>query len=293
MLETGGIVNNFKIYYLTTETDNLIPRYVGQTKRSLKERLQDHISTALYKKDGIRARKNKWIRDRIQNGDKILINLIEDNIQTFEEIIAKEIFYIKKYENNDLTNGNKGGSVRKIYETDDQIKKKISDSQKRRLSKPIIVLDKEQKIIHEFDSLIECTKHLKVKSDTVIGNLQDKTYSKTNIYVYKKDFDGSKDYSYKLFTNKLMSRKQSPEVVKKRNENNYKKVKLINKCENWEKDFISIKDLCSYFNLNSNKFHSALIYKKTHKEKYKCFQVIYDKDIVRSSEKSETNKDNN
>jgi len=88
-------------------------RYIGQTSRSLKERLFNHVSRALQEKK-IYSHKERWIR-QLNNLDKLKelkIEIIEDNIKTAEQLDEREIYWIdfyKKSLKDKLTNCAKGG----------------------------------------------------------------------------------------------------------------------------------------------------------------------------------------
>lgn len=114
-----------KIYYIEDPITNEI-RYVGQTIKTLHQRLKGHIYEARRsKKYNInKTYKNNWLNDLISKGyeNKIKLTLIEEC--QFSEMDKREIFWINWYkESCGLTNTSSGG-IKQIMT--DEIKKKIS-----------------------------------------------------------------------------------------------------------------------------------------------------------------------
>ncbi len=99
-------MNNYKIYILTEPDNAESIRYCGYTKNTLECRLKNHLR----KSNKSNMHKKYWI-DKLKRCGKIpLIKLVEDNL-TFDNVIKKEIFYIKLYKiiGCDLTNQTDGG----------------------------------------------------------------------------------------------------------------------------------------------------------------------------------------
>jgi|LauGreDrversion4_2_1035121.scaffolds.fasta_scaffold13238_4 predicted GIY-YIG superfamily endonuclease len=88
------------IYGLCTNVDDTI-RYIGKTN-NLQKRLKSHYS----QRNVSKTYKNNWINKVIDDGNKIIISIIEE--VNFEEWQEREIFWIEKYKSN-LTNTSKGG----------------------------------------------------------------------------------------------------------------------------------------------------------------------------------------
>jgi hypothetical protein len=83
----------YKIYALLEPNTELV-RYVGLTKKSLKERLRKHLNEKLRGKKA--TYKYNWIQSLKEKGLKPEIILLEDNLN-LEEANEKEIVYIKTF----------------------------------------------------------------------------------------------------------------------------------------------------------------------------------------------------
>lgn len=90
------------IYGLFCTKDNVI-RYVGKTKNTLKERLNQHLNGALKKQ--ISTYKDRWIRKCYSEGFEIKIVVIET--VNADNVNEREIFWINQFPN--LTNTAPGG----------------------------------------------------------------------------------------------------------------------------------------------------------------------------------------
>lgn len=92
------------LIYGLKEVGNDEIKYIGGTKRSLKERFNQHK----HDWDKTNKLKTAWLERVNYNIEPVLI---EDNIQTLEELIEKEIFYIKLFRSIGarLVNLTKGG----------------------------------------------------------------------------------------------------------------------------------------------------------------------------------------
>jgi hypothetical protein len=112
------------IYYLKCPVTNEI-RYIGQTILTLNKRLKNHIYETVrnIKLNKELTHKENWIVGLIKQGiaDKISIDLIEE--VDVENIDEREIFWIKYYKNNKLTNIDLGGKRNFLTE---ETKNKIS-----------------------------------------------------------------------------------------------------------------------------------------------------------------------
>lgn len=112
----------FTIYYLTTEFDNLKPRYIGYTSQTLEKRLKNHINDSKYlRKRKKETHKTKWINKNIKNGYKILIFQIETTTN-MDNCLMLERKHVES--NINLTNSTNGGEISKTF--DKSIKAKIS-----------------------------------------------------------------------------------------------------------------------------------------------------------------------
>ena len=97
------MIFNYKIYALM-EIESGDIRYIGQTRKTLQERLKGHL------RDTQKTHKTNWIK---KNKTNINIILLEENIKTKEEICAKEVYYISEYKREgyrlvNTTNGGEG-----------------------------------------------------------------------------------------------------------------------------------------------------------------------------------------
>lgn len=103
-----------------------IIRYVGKTKKTIKERLSKHIYLS---KNGVKRPLNLWIKKLLDNG--ITPEIIEIEKTNIDEWCNKEIFWIsfyrKKYE---LLNLSDGGGSNLNYSPSDETRKKISEGNK-------------------------------------------------------------------------------------------------------------------------------------------------------------------
>lgn len=77
------------IYKITNLINN--KSYIGQTKRDLNIRIKEHFYNSHSNLTGIDAAIKKYGKENFS------IEIIEDNIETFEELNEKEIYYISYY----------------------------------------------------------------------------------------------------------------------------------------------------------------------------------------------------
>jgi DNA-directed RNA polymerase specialized sigma subunit len=120
----------YKIYYLTSDYDNYHPRYIGYTSLELDKRLYHHIRESKYDKSKHKSHKINWIVKLLEKNMNIEIFLIQDHIETLDEILILERYYIEKYEKNcSLTNSTNGGEISKTYKNSvkDQIKSSLKE----------------------------------------------------------------------------------------------------------------------------------------------------------------------
>lgn len=113
----------YKIYGLHVPGESI--KYIGYTKHTLKRRLNGHKQHAkvFNKTKGDFDRKNhkdNWIR---KNNYNIEIVLIEGNITSYEEVLQREIYWIKYYRENgyelcNSTDGGEGTVNRRLSETE-------------------------------------------------------------------------------------------------------------------------------------------------------------------------------
>ena len=128
----------YTIYKLIDPITNDI-RYIGLTFNDLNQRLKSHCS------ENSKSHKSNWVQSLRKQGLKPVIESIEDNILSYEEVCDREIYWIEKYksEGHPLTNMASGGNKNK--KMSDETRKKMSDSAKTRNFK--LVLSDETKIL--------------------------------------------------------------------------------------------------------------------------------------------------
>lgn len=148
-------------------------KYVGKTKESLNKRLNKHIYNKMNN-----APVNKWIKKLILNGQKPIIELIEQvDLSIWSE---KEKHWILFYKNQDfkLLNVTEGGDVGSLgYKHTELAKIKISKANSKPKSKewiknatnamiktvsvPILQFDKNNNLIKKWDSFCFAAKCIK------------------------------------------------------------------------------------------------------------------------------------
>jgi group I intron endonuclease len=131
----------YTIYSLIDPETNEI-RYIGLTFNDLKQRLKSHCS------EKSNSHKSNWIQSLKQKGLKPIIESIEDNILSYDEVCKREIFYIDKYksEGHRLTNMSSGGNKNK--KMSEETRKRMSESAKKRKFK-LVLSDTTKRIISE------------------------------------------------------------------------------------------------------------------------------------------------
>ena len=121
-------MGRYKVYYLySTEigSDLVHMRYIGQTKQTLKTRLQKHIAVSLRSNTNIHVQ--NWIKSTYLRGFEVKIGLLVDNaIKNIDEIVQ-----IAKYKElgcflTNKTKGGEGGSGPKSEETKNKIRIKLT-----------------------------------------------------------------------------------------------------------------------------------------------------------------------
>jgi group I intron endonuclease len=103
-----------------------IIRYVGKTKKDIKERLRQHIYLS---KKNIKRPLYLWIKKMLKENKIPEIKVIE--VTNDKEWVEKEIYWIKNYkETNKLLNLTDGGESNLNYVPSEETRKKISKSNK-------------------------------------------------------------------------------------------------------------------------------------------------------------------
>jgi hypothetical protein len=157
------------IYTLEDPTTNEI-KYVGVTIRTLRKRLYDHCSNYYLK--NLNHRTATWIKSLKKNNLKPIIKILAEvsNENRYDE----EVFYIELLKSwgfnlKNHTNGGSGGCTfkRKPFKHTEEVKKRISEANKRPRSKewiqnasnshckPILQFDLNDHFIKEYKSATE------------------------------------------------------------------------------------------------------------------------------------------
>lgn len=114
----------YKLYYLTSKLDDMKPRYIGYTSKSLEERLLGHLRDCKYKKNN--SHKVNWIKKVLNSNYEVEIFLITET-ETLKEILILERNHIEPIFEN-LTNSTTGGEVSKTVSP--EVRKRLSDISK-------------------------------------------------------------------------------------------------------------------------------------------------------------------
>lgn len=115
----------YKIYKLIDPITNEV-RYVGQTKRSLEQRLNEHIKGYGQKTN---SHKRNWIKSLLKQDLKPIIELQESGL-TKSLVSEREIYWIQYYKDNGskLTNATSGGGGPLDYSHSEETKAKLKKS---------------------------------------------------------------------------------------------------------------------------------------------------------------------
>lgn len=123
----------YTIYKLIDPITNEI-RYIGLTFNDLKQRLKSHCS------EKSKSHKSNWVQSLKKQGLKPVIESIEDNILSYDEVCEIEIFYINKYksEGHRLTNMASGGNKNKKMSDETREKMRIAQLDRYRNYKLVL-----------------------------------------------------------------------------------------------------------------------------------------------------------
>jgi len=130
----------YTIYKLIDPISNDI-RYIGLTFNDLKQRLKSHCS------EKSKSHKSNWIQQLKSKGLKPLIESIENNILSYDDVCNREIYWIEKYklEGHPLTNMASGGNKNK--KMSDESREKMSIAKIERYKTYKLVLSEDVKEI--------------------------------------------------------------------------------------------------------------------------------------------------
>ena len=200
--------------YLITNTLN-DKKYVGQTKRNLKERWYEHLK----KSNNIKINKLSLKNDIILLGKEYFKLEILKECSSLIELNYYEKFFIQKY--NTIQEGynlNSGGTN---HELSEDYKKYISENST--CSKEVFVFDSEGNFLKSFYSVNQACRELNVNSKNAFRILAGKRKTtKGYFFSYEKKYLAKKDnrkkvYKYDLEGNFL---KEYISIVECANDNN-------------------------------------------------------------------------
>ena len=165
----------YTIYKLIDPISNE-SRYIGLTFNDLKQRLKSHCS------EKSKSHKSNWINQLKSKGLKPLIESIEDDISSYDDVCEREIYWIDKYksEGHPLTNMASGGNKNK--KMSDESRKRMSDSQIDRYKTYKLVLSNNAK---------------KIMSDKTKKRFESE-YEREKLRISNKRYEDSKTEGQKL-----------------------------------------------------------------------------------------------
>jgi len=124
------------IYSLSDPVSGVV-KYIGQTSKTLNERMKTHLKDAKYKNNNKRI---AWIKSIVKKGNVPKIDIIDEVLE--EEWVFWEMYWIEQFKNwgFDLKNGTIGGDGIKEYVYTEEDKKKmrgrvLSEETKKKMSK--------------------------------------------------------------------------------------------------------------------------------------------------------------
>lgn len=128
----------YTIYKLIDPITNEI-RYVGLTFNPLRQRLKSHLS------ESSKSHKSNWIKKLKSDGLIPIIESIEENILSYEDVCEREIYWIDKLksEGHPLTNMASGGNKNKKMSVESI--RKMSESQLERYKSYKLVMPESAK----------------------------------------------------------------------------------------------------------------------------------------------------
>ena len=117
------------IYGIYDPNNPDVIRYIGKTKKNIKQRLNQHIYLS---KQGIKRPINLWIKKLLNNN--VIPEIIEIEKTNIDEWCDREIYWVSFYrEKNELLNLSDGGGSNLNYTPSDETRKKISEGNKGKI----------------------------------------------------------------------------------------------------------------------------------------------------------------
>lgn len=171
----------FRFYYLVSTRNLSNIRYVGITTKTLKKRLQSHLSDIKRDKN---SHKHNWIRKELKEGYKIKIKLIFSKLTNKTNAYLIEEALIRSY-----------GLAFKL--TNSTKINRFSNKNPKLRTKSVIVLDIKGNYVTKFNSCKETAEYFGVVTGHITNVLKGKKKSvKNHLLVYESDYDITKDYKY-------------------------------------------------------------------------------------------------
>lgn len=230
----------YLIYTLSDPITNEV-RYVGQTTRSLKARLNDHIRGAKHQQSKKTSHKNNWINKILKTGMKPIITFLDEADETSWK--DKERKYISEYKTNgirllNVSDGGDSGSMpgnKRIWSSEEAYllwKEKTTQANKNKL-----ITEETRKKMAEN---AKTTHTNKKRSDETRIKLSEGKKGEKNPMFGKK---ASEETKMKLSISRT-GKKNSFETIQKikKNQPQKKKVKQISKDGKTVKIYDSISE---------------------------------------------------
>lgn len=117
------------IYGIYDPNNPDVIRYIGKTKKNVKQRLNQHIYLS---KQGVKRPINLWIKKLLNNN--VIPEIIEIEKTNIDEWCDREIYWVSFYrEKNELLNLSDGGGSNLNYTPSQETRKKISEGNKGKI----------------------------------------------------------------------------------------------------------------------------------------------------------------
>lgn len=176
-----------KIYVIYNTINNI--KYIGQTAKTLDNRMKHHYSNIKYKQTKLYKAMNKLGKENFY------IHLIEEVSE--EDADERELYWILRFSkryplyNEKISKGKCGGDTLSHHENLNEIKKKLSFEKikgKNPNASKVKMIDIIDNIEREFDSIKECQEHLDISRHDIISkrcrNIIKKPYQNRYYFVY-------------------------------------------------------------------------------------------------------------
>ena len=236
-------------------------RYIGVTRKSIKERLKGHFSDILRNRN---PHKCNWLKN---NKNKVQITPLYESISTIEEAEIIEKLLIEEYKKNNLLNKNAGGSLLRIEKQKSvpwnkgipcSYKDKLKNSPK---SRKVYQYDLEGNFITEYHSIKSASISTGCARPNIL-NCANLKYKQSNGIIWR-FFKEDKIEKYQKADDSIRIKKVKDAKIK-----SARKIKITKKETNTTIVFKNYKEAAFQMNLKSG---SILAYCRIRKEtkKYK------------------------